>query len=193
MRLIKSWLLLLLLGSVDGSANECRATMLCTGGRCIAETECGVSRQTAPPAGSTRPTDSSFDSLLREPFNRSTLSNCRGGYWTNCKAVLYRPEFAYVGEWQNDKHHGLGSIDYYNGDKFIGEFKEGLYDGLGSLFDRNGRLKQSGIWRAGSLVQEAGVSKAEANASPRQGSALTERNTSQGRVKSDSNQLLRRF
>jgi len=104
-----------------------------------------------------RPTDSSFDSLLREPVNRSTLSNCRGGYWTNCKAVIFRSEFAYFGEWQNDKYHGIGSIDYYNSDKFIGEFREGLYDGRGSLFDRNGRLKQSGIWRAGSLVQPMGA------------------------------------
>ena len=54
----------------------------------------------------------------------------------------------YVGEWQDGKYNGQGTLTYPDGQKYVGEFKDFLPDGKGVLFKVNGEI-QSGIWSNG--------------------------------------------
>ena len=49
----------------------------------------------------------------------------------------------YVGEWKNNKEHGLGTYIYPNGNKYIGEFKYGKGNGLGTFYSRGKTLEEN--------------------------------------------------
>jgi len=55
-------------------------------------------------------------------------------------------EAEYVGELQNGKPHGKGSITYENGEIYEGEWKEGLKEGKGTLTSPDGG-KYEGEWK----------------------------------------------
>jgi hypothetical protein len=54
----------------------------------------------------------------------------------------------YVGEWLDDKYHGKGTFDYANGDAYIGEWEDGERHGKGTM-TRNGGNKYVGEWKDG--------------------------------------------
>jgi hypothetical protein len=70
--------------------------------------------------------------LSEATFGQSNLPACRGTdvtRWNNC-----------FGSW-NDS----------NGDKYVGEFKNGQRNGQGIISDNNGKLKETGIYKDGTL------------------------------------------
>jgi len=65
------------------------------------------------------------------------LPNCVGSYsataWDNCVSTyVWEDGNKYVGEWQNDKPHGQGTIIYASGEKYIGQFLNGDVHGQGT-------------------------------------------------------------
>ena len=44
----------------------------------------------------------------------------------------------YIGEWENGKYHGQGTLTFSNGEKYVGEFKDGGKDGQGTYTYRKG-------------------------------------------------------
>ncbi len=47
-------------------------------------------------------------------------------------------EWKYLGEFKDDKRHGLGTVSIDDGKKYVGQFKDGKYDGLGAGTFPNG-------------------------------------------------------
>jgi hypothetical protein len=39
----------------------------------------------------------------------------------------------YTGEWHQDKQHGIGKIDWNNGNIYWGQFKNGISEGYGAF------------------------------------------------------------
>ena len=65
----------------------------------------------------------------------------------------------YAGEFKNWQPHGRGELRLANGDRYIGGFAQGLYEGEGILTyakPRDGRSRESGVWRAGVLPDRMG-------------------------------------
>jgi len=64
----------------------------------------------------------------------------------------------YEGEFKNWQFHGKGTYRFANGDEYKGFFKYGKYDGEGTLTyakpQKDGRTKDSGLWRYGSLESQ---------------------------------------
>jgi len=56
--------------------------------------------------------------------------------------------FKYVGEFENDKQHGNGTLIFPNGDKYVGEYKNGKENGMGVLTLVKGG-KYIGEWKNG--------------------------------------------
>ena len=46
----------------------------------------------------------------------------------------------------NGKLNGKGTMKFPNGEKYVGEFKDDKYHGVGTLFNANGSIIQQGIW-----------------------------------------------
>ena len=46
--------------------------------------------------------------------------------------LLVSCEKSYVGESENGKYHGQGTLTYTNGDKYEGEWKDGRWNGQGT-------------------------------------------------------------
>ena len=75
----------------------------------------------------------------------SNLPTCRGrddSLWTNCLGDRY----GYVGEYQQGKRTGWGTLTFTDGRKYVGEFYVGAFQGEGTLFSANGTVVNSGIW-----------------------------------------------
>ena len=53
--------------------------------------------------------------------------------------VFLLPEETYVGERENRKYHGQGTLTFRDGDKYVGEFKEGKKHGQGTYTWSDGR------------------------------------------------------
>jgi hypothetical protein len=83
---------------------------------------------------------------------QSELPRCPSGVsilkWDNCFGKWRDSIVYYVGEWQNGKWDGQGTIKYFNGDKYIGEFKDGKRNGQGTSTFANGD-KYVGQWKDG--------------------------------------------
>ena len=72
----------------------------------------------------------------------------------------------YAGEFKNWQPHGRGELRLVNGDRYIGGFAQGQYEGDGILTyarPRDGRIRESGAWRAGALPDRMGDNPALRN------------------------------
>ena len=66
--------------------------------------------------------------------------------WTDCfGAVTYTSGNKYVGEFKNDKPHGLGTFTWASDSQYIGEWKDGSMQGQGTYTYANGE-KYFGEW-----------------------------------------------
>jgi len=55
------------------------------------------------------------------------------GYFDNCYGTyVWDSGQKYVGEWQNNKHHGQGTVTFVSGNKYVGDFKDGKRHGQGT-------------------------------------------------------------
>ena len=54
----------------------------------------------------------------------------------------------YVGERENGKYHGQGTLTYLDGDKYVGEFKDGKKHGQGTYTWSDGE-NYLGEWKNG--------------------------------------------
>ena len=106
----------------------------------------------------------------------SDLSMCQpSGYKSDCFAVvtydsgeIYIGEFQdnrrhgqgtlafddgrqYVGNWKDDKFNGQGMETYPSGNKYIGEFKNNKKHGQGTLTFANGNAALVGMWKENTL------------------------------------------
>lgn len=63
----------------------------------------------------------------------------------------------YVGEFKDGKPHGQGSFVTSIGEKYIGEVKEGAMNGLGVIYDAQGNMAQSGVYKDNKLVKSQPV------------------------------------
>ncbi len=59
----------------------------------------------------------------------------------------------YVGQWQDGRYHGTGSIFHPDGSKYVGQWSAGKYDGKGILTLPNGE-KRSVLFKNGQLIEE---------------------------------------
>ncbi len=73
----------------------------------------------------------------------------------------------YEGEFQQWRFHGRGVLRLASGDEYKGEFANGLYHGIGTLTyakpPLDGRRQESGVWRYGTLQDDAKSEQAKAN------------------------------
>jgi hypothetical protein len=58
----------------------------------------------------------------------------------------------YVGEWKDDTLNGQGTFTWADGEKHMGEWKDGNRHGLGIVYNANGSIKRSGIYKDNKLV-----------------------------------------
>lgn len=70
----------------------------------------------------------------------------RHGYGTMTKR-----SFKLVGEWKDDYLHGHGTVIYKNGDKFTGQFERGHRKGQGKFVPKTGRILE-GFWEGYDLM-----------------------------------------
>jgi hypothetical protein len=58
----------------------------------------------------------------------------------------------YVGEFKEGKPHGQGSFSTAMGEKYVGEIVDGVMSGRGIIFDAQGNIVQSGIFKDNKLL-----------------------------------------
>ncbi len=63
-------------------------------------------------------------------------------------------QYTYTGGWIEDAESGLGRAEYADGTVYVGEFRNGEPEGQGSMTGPDGSV-DSGLWKAGELVQAA--------------------------------------
>ena len=84
------------------------------------------------------------------------------------KGRLENPDGSrYEGEFKDWRFHGKGRLRLANGDVYEGGFADGFFEGQGTLTYAkarpDGRRQESGLWRYGSLPQDAERKQAKAN------------------------------
>ena len=58
----------------------------------------------------------------------------------------------YIGGFKDGNYAGQGTFTYADGSKYIGEFKDNDYEGQGILYEPNGSVRTSGLWKNGKPV-----------------------------------------
>ena len=58
----------------------------------------------------------------------------------------------YEGEWKDGKRSGQGTFKWADGEKYVGEYAGDKRNGQGITFSANESIKQSGIYKNGTLV-----------------------------------------
>jgi hypothetical protein len=53
----------------------------------------------------------------------------------------------YVGEYKDDKMHGLGTYRFSDGNQYVGNFKKDKKQGEGVLYTPGGKVNKSGLWK----------------------------------------------
>jgi|GEM_PF-4872613 len=54
----------------------------------------------------------------------------------------------YEGEFKDDKRYGQGTYQWKNNEKYVGEWVEDMRHGKGTLYDKKGKIKFQGTWKA---------------------------------------------
>ena len=74
--------------------------------------------------------------------------------WHLCQGTVTSADGAkYVGEWRDNKKHGLGTETFADGAKYVGEFRDDKYHGQGTYTFADGR-KYEGEWRDNKFLSE---------------------------------------
>ncbi len=83
-------------------------------------------------------------------FAQSRLDKCptdQSQRYHNCFGTYVTPNGnKYVGEWHNNKRHGIGTYTLANGNKYVGEYRDDKWHGKGTLTYTDGS-KYVGDWR----------------------------------------------
>ena len=69
----------------------------------------------------------------------------------------------YVGEFRDGKSHGQGTHTWADGSKYVGEWRDDKYHGQGILYNVNGTVQESGMWRDGELLQSFAIDTAQSS------------------------------
>ena len=64
--------------------------------------------------------------------------------------LTFRDGEKYVGEWKDGKYHGQGTYTYPDGRKYVGEYKEGIIWNV-KYYDKDGNIIQT--WLNGEKQQ----------------------------------------
>ena len=68
--------------------------------------------------------------------------------WANCFGTYeWDDGDKYVGEWKDDKRHGLGTFTFADGSKDVGEFKNELLNGHAIQYNADGSIDREGIFK----------------------------------------------
>jgi hypothetical protein len=67
----------------------------------------------------------------------------------------------YVGEYRGNKFYGQGTYTFADGSKYVGEWRDDKYHGQGILYNVNGTVQESGMWRDGELLQSFAIDTAQ--------------------------------
>jgi hypothetical protein len=119
----------------------------------------------------------SSETPQKPPVNPNALPLCPRNYsdrYHNCWGSNTDTTVKYLGEWQNDQSNGFGSessplgryVGYFlsflpegqgiyilkDGAIRIGEFKRGNLHGRGIIYNRDGSIREQGIYKEGRLV-----------------------------------------
>ena len=107
-------------------------------------------------------------SVIAENVHRSKLPPCpddTSKVFNNCYGYSdFEDGASYIGEWQNDKMHGIGTFNYpkeENG-QYIGNFAENEFSGQGKLtfpdmtYEYEGNFKNDAFEGQGTLITEEG-------------------------------------
>ena len=65
--------------------------------------------------------------------------------------MVLLPEKTFVGERENNRYHGQGTLTFRDGDKYVGEFKHGEKHGQGTFTWSDGS-KYVGEWKGGEML-----------------------------------------
>jgi hypothetical protein len=88
---------------------------------------------------------------LNNPNNLKPCPQNVYDFFDNCWATMVDGSGnGYIGEFQNNKRHGLGSYTDSKG-TYVGEFREGVYHGAGEFLENNGR-KFTGTFENGNFI-----------------------------------------
>ena len=81
--------------------------------------------------------------------------------WTNCFGFYeYANGIRYVGEFRRGKRNGQGTNTWTDGSKYVGEFQNDKFHGQGTLYNANGTVFSSGMWRNDQLLQSFAIDTA---------------------------------
>jgi len=62
----------------------------------------------------------------------AALPDCSiSGIFDNCYGTEVLYDRTYVGDWQDGKQHGQGSLTFEDGSKYVGGFNNSMYNGSG--------------------------------------------------------------
>ena len=87
-------------------------------------------------------------------FGQSNLPPCNGNFSGPCfGAYTFASGNEYVGQWKDDKFHGLGTSTFAGGEKFVGQYIDGKRNGFGTYYYANGSIRQQGLWSDDWFVQ----------------------------------------
>jgi hypothetical protein len=98
---------------------------------------------------------SAQNSTLAELGRPPSLSPCpANGAKHNCFGSYTYPDGRnYVGEFSNNKFHGIGTYTYSHGGKYVGGFNNFRRDGEGVMYRADGTISSSGRWESDNLVR----------------------------------------
>ena len=87
-------------------------------------------------------------------YAQSNLPSCNGNFSGPCfGAYTFASGNEYVGQWKDDKFHGLGTSTFAGGEKFVGQYIDGKRNGFGTYYYANGSIRQQGLWSDDWFVQ----------------------------------------
>ena len=81
-------------------------------------------------------------------FGQCISGDCENGYGTFTWGKGEWEGDKYVGEWKDNKRHGIGTYTFANGDKYVEEFNNNQKTGEGTCTYANGD-KYVGEWKDG--------------------------------------------
>ena len=82
-------------------------------------------------------------------FGQCVSGDCENGYG---KFIQPDSDIIYQGEWKNSKCHGLGTMSFPDGSKYVGGFKYDKFHGQGTYTLANGTVIK-GLFEDGLFVE----------------------------------------
>ena len=91
---------------------------------------------------------------------QSSLPPCpenKKAIWANCE---YGTGIRYAGEFRDGKRNGQGMYTFADGRYHVGEYRDNKRNGRGTLYNVNGTVRASGMWRDDQFLQSSGIDTA---------------------------------